>query len=245
MINPVKSVTAFPLLLILVILIFTGCREDTDTLEENLISLDPDIESPETVTPERIEEIKQAINRYKNIVEKKVEAAGQLAEYYKMLGIAYLDMRMHSLAFEAFQNAIQIETENQILFYYAGVTKARAAKAEMDDPDREEMFREAEDYYRRSINIDPSYREAAYGLAVLYVFELNEPSRAIPILNNLLNIQISTDALFVLARAYAAVGNVNQAVDTYERILQITDNPNAKRRASENIEALIGGESGG
>jgi tetratricopeptide (TPR) repeat protein len=237
----------FPVILLLIFVLFLiiGCRDETDTLEDNLLALDPETASAGEVSEEQLNEIKQAISKYKNIVERKVEAAGQLASYYKMLGIAYLDMRMFSLAFDAFRDAIRIQTENPILFYYAGVTKARAAKAELEEPLREEMLREAEDYYSRSLELDPAYREAAYALAVLYVFELDEPSRALPILNDLLALQITADTLFVLGRAHAALGNIDRAIEVYERIIEITDNPEQKRRASENISALIGGEEGG
>jgi tetratricopeptide (TPR) repeat protein len=204
----------FPVILLLIFVLFLiiGCRDETDTLEDNLLALDPETASAGEVSEEQLNEIKQAISKYKNIVERKVEAAGQLASYYKMLGIAYLDMRMFSLAFDAFRDAIRIQTENPILFYYAGVTKARAAKAELEEPLREEMLREAEDYYSRSLELDPAYREAAYALAVLYVFELDEPSRALPILNDLLALQITADTLFVLGRAHAALGNIDRAI---------------------------------
>ncbi|MFP4382400.1 MAG: tetratricopeptide repeat protein [Spirochaetia bacterium] len=237
----------FPGILLLTAVLFltAGCRDETDTLEENLLALDPDTASTGEVSDERLNEIKESISKYKNIVERKVEAAGQLASYYKMLGIAYLDMRMFSLSFDAFEDAIRIQTENPILFYYAGVTKARAAKAELEEPLREEMLREAEEYYRRSLELDPAYREAAYALAVLYVFELDEPSRAIPILNELLALQVTAETLFVLGRAHADSGNIDRAIEVYERIIEISNNAEQRRRASENISALIGGDGGG
>lgn len=193
---------------------------------------------------ERIEELEGQIAEYRDIVEEKVEAAGQLGTYHKMLGVAYMDQRMYGLALEQFEEAIRIQPENPILFYYAGVSAARMAKSTLDDQDQAELYGDAEEYYLRSVELDPGYHRANYALGVLYVFELDRPVEARPYLERIIEDQSqNTRARMVLARSYAVTGEVERAAEIYDEVVEMATDEDVRDSALRNRDALLQGRS--
>jgi tetratricopeptide (TPR) repeat protein len=154
------------------------------------------------VGPQRIEELKSQINEYRDIVEEKVQAAGELGVYYKMLGRAYMDRKMYGLALESFEEAIRIETDNPVAFYFAGAAAGHMAKAAGTEEEALAAYEKAERYYRRAVELDPDYYDALYGLAVLYAFELDRPEEALSLLER------ANEAKPARARAYMLKGRV-------------------------------------
>ncbi len=218
-----------------------GCSKKEDKYYiENLKKMDSEGYS---ITPEQEKEIaklKVGIQKYKKIVDEKVKAAEQLGVYYKMLAIRYLNNNMYQLALENLKEALKYYPENPILFYLSGVCYGRVAKSIVDDDEkRKSTLLLAEKYYRRAIELDNNYRDALFGLAVLYVFELNKPEAAIPLLEKLLTTQKSdTDAMFLLARTYYEVGKAEEAIDMYDRIIEVTKSKKRKEEAIKNKEII-------
>ena len=196
----------------------------------------------EEPSQERIEELKQEISKYRSIVEEKVEAAGQLGTYHKMLGLAYMDEQMFGPALEQLERAISIQSENAVLFYHAGVCSAQIAKATVDEQKQQQLFEDAENYYIRSIELDPERNDANYALGVLYVFELDKPAEARPHLQQMVEDEPKNDRVYmVLARSLAATGNVDRAVELYDQAAELTSNEELRRAALRNREALMEG----
>jgi tetratricopeptide (TPR) repeat protein len=198
----------------------------------------------EEPSQERIEELKQEIEEYRSIVEEKVEAAGQLGTYHKMLGLAYMDERMFGLALDHLEQAISIQPENAILLYHAGVCSAQTAKSTVDEQERRRLLRDAEQYYLRSIELDPERNDANYALGVLYTFELDEPAEARPYLQQMIEDEPKNErAYMVLARSFAATGNVDRAVELYDQAAEVTSNDEVRQAALRNREALLEGQA--
>lgn len=221
----------------------TGCEQDDRS--ESLDSL-LEMESTEgyegrEVPDSRVAELRRAIDRYSSIVEEKVDAANQLGVYYKMLGQEYLDQGMYRLSLEAFDEAIRIHPENAVLFFKAGLSAAQYGRSRVDPVERSELIGRAESYYVRGLEIDPANPDLEYGLAVLYVFELDRAADAIPLLDDLLDREPgNVSALFLAGRAYAAVGRISDAVDAYERAAESAASDEVRSRALENASALLG-----
>jgi tetratricopeptide (TPR) repeat protein len=193
---------------------------------------------------ERIQELKSEIEKYRGIVEEKVEASGKLGVYHKMLAVAYMDQKMYGLALDHLERAIEIQPENPILFYYAGVSSARLAKSRVEEGERNELLTDAEEYYLRSIELDPRYSEANYGLAVLYLFELDRPVAAREPLQRVIEDEPRNDrAHMLLARSYAATGEVQRAAELYDEAAELTKTPEVREQALRNRQELLEGRT--
>ena len=79
-----------------------------------------------------------------------------------------------------------------------------------------------------------------YALGVLYVFELDEPAKAIPYLEKLLTIDTKhIDAMFVLARAYYSTFEFDKAVQMYDKIIATSKSEETKANAEANKKIAL------
>ena len=176
------------------------------------------------VSMQRVAEIRREIERHRKEVDRTVDAAGQLGVYYKMLAVEYMRGAMYGPAYDALEQAITIQPENPILFYYSAVCAARMAKAQVISEDRLRWLQRSEALYRRAITLDPGYAAALYGLSVLYIFELDRPQEAEDLLERLLAVESKEiDGRFLLARVYYGLGKLENAVELYREIESLAD----------------------
>lgn len=226
---------------ILMTSLLASCNLRQDDYLENVLSLEPPSVQEEGPSRERIEELEAAIERFRDIVDARVEASRNMAVYYKMLASEYIKRQMFGLALDALDEAIAIQPENPSLFYTAGVSAARFAKSQVETTAALELFNRAETYYRRCIELDPRHGDAYYGLAVLYEFELNRSAEAGEILEELISFEPNNYlALGLLARVYVGGGRVSDAIDIYEDIIANSKDPELRRQAAENRRRLFG-----
>ncbi|NBC29995.1 MAG: tetratricopeptide repeat protein [Spirochaetes bacterium] len=228
-----------------VALLLSGCDRGEDQLLSELERIEQGSGyTDEGPSQERIQELKSDIEKYRSVVEEKVEASGKLGVYHKMLAVAYMDRKMYGLALDHLERAIEIQPENPILFYYAGVSAARLAKSEVEEGRKNELLSDAEQYYLRSVELDPRYGEANYALAVLYLFELDRPVAAREYLNRVMEDEPRNDrAYMMLARSYAATGEVQRAAELYDEAAELTKNDELREAALRNRQELVEGRS--
>ena len=94
---------------------------------------------------------------------------------------------------------------------------------------------QAEKYYRRSLDLDPVYIDALYGISVLLAFELGRPVEAKPYLEKILSKEKDNiDAMFVLAGVYYSIGQWENALELYDEIAKKTKLKEKKNMALEN-----------
>ncbi|MGI5173358.1 tetratricopeptide repeat protein [Treponema sp. OMZ 840] len=205
-----------------------ACRPNVNYIKR-VQSLEEGVGNPQTEA-----EIEEAIQKYQRRVEDIMAADNQIGIWYKILGVRYLDNRMYGKALDAFKSAAQYHPDNQNLYYYIGVCAGYMAKSELDfssavsAKQRNSYLLLAESAYMRALELEPRYVRSLYGLAVLYVFEMNMSEKAVPLLERLLAIDTKhIDAMFLLARAYYMTYNYQAAADMYDRIMLNTKN-NAK-----------------
>lgn len=233
------SLPALLVVSVLALLLLTACGEGTKGMLETLKAIEESGYADMDASKATVEELKRGIELYKDVVAEKIKAAEQLSVYYKMLAMKYIDGEMFNLAREALVEAIQITPENAELFYLTGVCLGRGAKAEMNTETREKMYSDAEEYYKRALDLYPNHIEALYGLSILYIFEIDEPLEAEPYLLRLLDISgKDTDAMFLLARVYAYQGKFEEAVDLYEKIMRLSSDEEQKEKAKGFKEEL-------
>ena len=196
--------------------------------------------------PTSIEELKDAISKYQERVADVQLAQSQIGIWYKILGTRYLDTKMYGEALKCFEEALKYYPNNQNLYYYVGVCAGYMSHTAMDynatgsNEIRYNYLKLAEDAYTRAITIEDRYVRALYGLGVLYVFELDEPEKAIPHLEKLLTIDTKNiDAMFVLARAYYTTYDFDSAVAMYDKIIATTKSAETKATAEENKKTVL------
>lgn len=179
--------------------------------------------------PTSIEDYKEAIEKYQERVADIQLAQQQIGIWYKILGTKYLDNKMYGEALKCFQSALEFYPDNQNLYYWVGVCAGYMSHQAMDyggtgaSTIRYNYLKLAEESYLRAIKIEDRYVRALYGLGVIYVWELEEPEKAIPHLEKLLSIDTKNiDAMFLLASAYCADYEFDKSIQMYDRIEQTT-----------------------
>jgi cytochrome c-type biogenesis protein CcmH/NrfG len=227
------------ILVLLLCLAMVSCSrvKRDDALVEQLAEMEGEAQGG--VSMQRVEELQGEIRRFSREVERCVAASGQLAVYYKMLAVEYMRGAMYQAAFQALEQAIAIEPENPILFYYSAVCAARMSKAQVISEDRTQWLERSEALYRRAIILDPGYADALYGLSVLYIFELDRPAEAEDLLERLLTVESKNiDGRFLLARVYYSLGKLEKAIEIYKEIESLSSVKEKREQAMENRKQI-------
>ncbi len=232
------AMTLVAVLGMLGVLTLAGCDQGrSDTLEE-LAEMEPG-DGP--VGEERIAELRRQIDNYREIVDEKVQATGQLGVYYKMLARAYMTRRMYGPALDALEDAIRIETVNPVVFYRAGVAAGQLGNAAGGESEARRHFETAERYYERAIELDPEYVDALYGLAVLYTFELDRPAEALDLLERATTVEPGRARPFMLkGRVLLELGRPEAAAEAYGNAAETAESENIRDAALENRRRILG-----
>ena len=238
-----KKRFCFVIITLLLILILGSCNKVTSI--RRLQELEEGVSNPNTEA-----ELKDAIRKYEKRVDDIIIAEGRIGIWYKILGSRYMDQKMYKKALKAFQSALEYYPENPNLFYQVGLAASLTAKNSLDfeltgtDIEKKRYFDLAASAYNRALEIDPKHAKAVYALSVLYIFELNRPAEAIPILEKITEWEKKPiDHLFLLGTAYYMTGENEKAIAVYERIIEISSSAEKKAKAESNIREIRG--SGG
>lgn len=199
--------------------------------------------SPRDIPPRTIDDLREAIRLYEELIEQHVRDAAQTGVYWKLLGTRLQEQGLHYEALKALEQAVYYIPEDAYVHYQRGVSAGIVAKSSVapveGNAGTQDYFALSEKSYLRAIELDETYNRPRYGLGVLYVFELNRPQEAIPHLLRYLEISRNdVDAMFVLARAYYMVRNYQNALDMYDRIIEVSRDA-AKRIEAENNRQII------
>ena len=238
-----KKRFCFVIITLLLILILGSCNKVASI--RRLQELEEGVSNPNTEA-----ELKDAIRKYEKRVDDIIIAEGRIGIWYKILGSRYMDQKMYKKALKAFQSALEYYPENPNLFYQAGLAASLTAKNSLDfeltgtDIEKKRYFALAVSAYNRALEIEPKHSKAVYALSVLYIFELNRPAEAIPILEKIAEWEKKPiDHLFLLGAAYYMTGENEKAIAVYERIIEISSSAEKKAKAESNIMEIRG--SGG
>jgi tetratricopeptide (TPR) repeat protein len=199
--------------------------------------------SPRGGTPATIEGLQAAIAIYEEAVEEHVQTAAQAGAYWKILAVRLGDRGMYRDALDALERSIRYNGEDPTLFYLTGVSAAMVAKNSLGFSLEEEAhyFSVAERAYLRAIELDGAYAKPRYGLGILYCFELDRPTEAVPQLEKYLELMSrDVDAMFALARSYYMTGAYEKAIDLYDRIMVSTKDTGRKDEARNNRDYIMG-----
>lgn len=217
-----------------------SCARNDRAMVEQLLELEG--RSYDEASRERIRELQSDIRRYQGRVNDAVSGLANESTARRMLAIEYMNNGMFAEAMQEFERAAAIQTENAALFYYAGVTAARAAKAVYNAGQRVELLERAEWMYRRAVSLRPNYPDAWYALAVVQVFELENAEDGLESTRRLLAVEPRhTEGRFVQARALVMLDRVEDAVQVYELIAREAPRTEQREAARRNAAALLQG----
>ncbi len=223
-----------------VLLFFSSCSPQRSEYLGRVKAL----ESGDTtsMTEAEIDALEKDIKELEDSVEQLASETRKLGTYYRMLAVNFFDAGMFGPASDYLQKAIRIYPENHVLYYYQAICIAKLSKTLETAADRNAAMLDAEHFYRQALTIKPAYRDALYGLSVLYVFELSTPDRAVPLLENLVSMdEENTDARFLLGRAYASLGALDEARKAYESIIEIAPESSAADSARDILQQIGSG----
>jgi len=190
----------------------------------------------------RISELKSNIREVEREVEKTVESVRSSGTYWRLLGLKYMDYKMWGEAASAFDEAISIYPEHAFLLYNRALSIAQLSLSADTQEQKTAYLLRAEQGYRRAISIDPRFTPPMYALAILLVFEFEDPLEARSLLEDYLEIERSDiKARFLLARVYTVLGDDKGALRLYREIENIAEGEDDISRA-KNLHRLI--ESG-
>ncbi len=217
--------------------IFDSCTKSNRTIQR-MQKMEENVGSPTTEA-----ELKEAIKKYQDRIADIQLANAQVGLWYKMLAVRYLDAQMYGEALKNFQIALQYYPNNQNLFYYQGVCASFMANTKIgvgESEERASFLKMAEESFLRAIAIEPNHAKALYSLGVLYVWELKEFEKAIPILETLVASQkLDAKAKAALAAAYFGNQDYEKSVAMYDEIISTTKSPQIKKEAESNRQLVL------
>ncbi|MCF6335457.1 MAG: hypothetical protein L3J12_06925 [Spirochaetales bacterium] len=232
------------ILLVLISLALLSSCSDTEkkTLKRILGTEKSDYENEE-VSRERIKELEKGIAEYSRDVDRVVKGNAEIGVYYRMIALEYIDLAMYQLALTNLEKSMDFYPGNPVLSYLAGVSMANIARAEADDGKRFVLFRKSEEYYLAAVRLRSNYSNALYALSVLYMFDLESPEKAAPLLEKiLLKNPKDWDAKSLYARYKVVSGDIDSAVSLYDEISRDAWDEQMKIQAGENRDALLGAQ---
>ncbi|HUW68826.1 MAG TPA: tetratricopeptide repeat protein [bacterium] len=206
---------------------------------------DLETRSMKNAPPSTVKELQDAIARYGKDVERTTAAMEKVGMYWRLLAVKYMNTGLYGDAYDAARTALHYYPETSSLYYVAAVSAAYLSKTASIEIDgaattRESWLDVAERAYKQSLQIDPSYAKALYGLGVLYSFELNNHEAALAPLETLLSTDPkNVDALFVYARSLYGAGRLQDAANAYDRIIATTPVEAKKKQATDNKKQVL------
>ena len=236
-----KRCTAYVSAMVGIALVLSSCGGTNAKTIKRMQQLEEGVSSPTTEA-----ELKAAIQKYQTRVEDMVLANQQIGIWYKMLGSRYLDNQMYGEALEAFRMATTYYPANQNLYYYVAVCAGYMANQSLDysatgsTAQKFNYLKLAESAYLEALKIDSKYPRALYGIGVLYIFELDEPGKAIPYLETLSEVEKrNVDGMFLLANAYYQTFEFEKAMAVYDKIISTTTSDEKKAQAEANKRQVL------
>ncbi len=236
-----KRCTACVAAMVGIALVLSSCGGTNAKTIKRMQQLEEGVSSPTTEA-----ELKAAIQKYQTRVEDMVLANQQIGIWYKMLGSRYLDNQMYGEALEAFRMATTYYPANQNLYYYVAVCAGYMANQSLDysatgsTAQKFNYLKLAESAYLEALKIDSKYARALYGIGVLYIFELDEPGKAIPYLETLAEVEKrNVDGMFLLANAYYQTFEFEKAMAVYDKIISTTTSDEKKAQAEANKRQVL------
>lgn len=236
--RPAAILTVLTILAVFVV-VLPGCASRDEPVLDFLVATEDVTYQGLEVTSERIQELRADIRRYSDTVEEITTAMSRVASFQKMLANELMQQNMYEPALEALQRAMELQTGNPVLYYLGAVASGHAARAHIIDGRRMEYLVQAEQLYREAVRINPRYREALYGLAIVLAFELDQPREALVYARRVAEIETRDPAIrFLLANVLVRNEEYEEAIGIYDELARSAPSPEQRRAAAANRDQV-------
>lgn len=220
-------------IILAVILVLTGLNEAFNLVRCNVRR---DYRSMED---RNIQGIKDKIADLEKEQIKDVATTNRLMEQYALLGRIFLDKKMWNQSIECFHNSEKYGGTGAAVMYALGLSYANRGYELSSDAD----FAKSEDYYRRSLDKNPGYDDAMYGLGILMFYHRNNKEEGMRLVTELsVKNPAYYSARFAVARFNYENGDLSKSLQIYQQLRQDLDRlPDSaaineyRRLCSENI----------
>jgi tetratricopeptide (TPR) repeat protein len=163
---------------------------------------------------ERIGEIEGFIRKEQNMALKVINSSDNTSRFYRMLGLQYMQLEMYGEAYKAFVEARLISPTNAILAYYQALAAANLAKNMVQGTSEKAQYMEiAKNSYQMALNLRSDFRQALYGSAIFYAYELGDLTSALGFVNRLIALSPRDE------RAWILKGNIHSVLGEREAAL--------------------------
>ncbi|MEX2443541.1 MAG: tetratricopeptide repeat protein [Alkalispirochaeta sp.] len=224
------------------LVLLAGCGANDEPTLDFLVETEAAQYDGVAVGQDRIEELRNDIKEYQDAVQEMTRRYGRIASFQKMLARELLQAQMYGPALDALESAMELQTENAVLYYLAGVAAGRAARADVISGESQGRLELSERMYREALDLRPDYREALYGLAVLLAFEMDQADEALEFARRLARLETGDPSVrFLLGNILVRVGNEDEARGVYAELAQSARSSELRQRAAENRDALGNG----
>lgn len=228
-----KNRHIFLFIFLVIILVLTGLNEAFDLVQCNMRR------NYKSMEDRNIQNIKDKIAGLEKEQLKDVATTNRLAEQYALLGRTFLDKKLWDQSIECFLNAEKYGGNGAAVMYALGLGYANRGYERNSDAD----FAKAEEYYRKSLEKNPGYDDAMYGLGVLMYYHRNNKDEGLRLVTELsMKNSAYYAARFAVARFNYENGDLQKALQVYQQLQQDLDRlPDSgaineyRRLCSENI----------
>ena len=201
------------------------------------------LKSPQLAKGQSAEELIKEISRLEPKVKEKSESPNKLGRLYERLGEKYMETKTWNLAIDSFDKAIGYGRNNPLVYYSLGVCFANKAN---QTKNREEIDK-AEAHYRKALELDPRYDNAAYGLGIMLFYLKDDKESALETMRNLsLRNKNFYRARFAMGRFQYEMGRPEKSLAIYESLFSDPEKEGSsptineyKRLCRENIDRLM------
>lgn len=225
----------------LLLIVLAGCAEEDDARLEFLTATESATYDGIPVDDARVEELRRDIARYEDEIAETVQNYRRVASFQKLLAQELIRGEMYGPALEALERAMDLQSENAVLYYYAGVAAARSARGHILDGEETDHLKRAEELFGEALALRPDYKDALFAMAVLLAFDLGRPEEALEHSRRLSELETGDPGVrFLHANVLVRNGMVAEAIEVYDDLAQTAPGTDQRARARENRDALRG-----
>ena len=235
-----KKFLTLILLLSAILLVMPGCKAGRNTeLAERVYELENGSGGGDGEEPAEIREIRKELNRWEDELNDAITAGRNTGRFYKSLGLKFLDYKMYGPARDSFSRSLEFSPESGRLYYYRAVALSRLALTRQNPADRMKEMTLVEQDYLRAIAMEADFSPPYLSLGILYIYELNRPFEAAPYLEKYVSVERSdSKGQLLYAQLLEEMGQLEKAVDHYNRVLDLPSTEEEKDQAREYIQRI-------
>ena len=220
------------LLGVLMPVVLASCDDGVDPMVQRLLRTEDPPEEYDDASDSTIEELEAEVAAFRETVDGHFRAMRNLRSAHRALGMRYLEENIYGAAFEQFEAAAEIDSGNATIYYYAGVASGNHAGGALDEEERSARLQQAERAYLRALELRSRYPSAAYGLAILYAYEMDRPAEARTYIDKVIDWRAQDlRARAVSAYIHATQGRINEALREYDRVIEESDDEELREEA--------------